>query len=30
MKKNLFVLFAVFALTTAAFAGTQAANTNTV
>jgi hypothetical protein len=30
MKKNLFVLFAVFALATAAFAGTQAANTNTV
>src|SRR5260370_21940994 len=30
MKKNLFVLFAALALTTAAFAGTQAANTNTV
>lgn len=30
MKKNLFVLFAVFALTAAAFAGTQATNTNTV
>ncbi|HEY6305924.1 MAG TPA: hypothetical protein VI488_05615 [Candidatus Angelobacter sp.] len=30
MKKNLFVLFAVLALTTAAFAGTQAVNTNTV
>jgi type 1 fimbria pilin len=30
MKKNLFVLLAVLALTTAAFAGTQAANTNKV
>ena len=30
MKKNLFVLLAVLALTTAAFAGTQAVNTNTV